>query len=151
MSLDSYYILPEGNYYLAEDLELDHGIITEGNETAEEGYKTVNVCLNGMQLVVPRVAATVIIGEKGFLCLSDCGNGGNIIGDPFQGLIKLQKTARFILYGGCLENMSGDVIYLGASDTRAEIYGGTIKSSEDDHGVYGGGGEDQVLQLSGSP
>ncbi|MDE6760663.1 MAG: immunoglobulin domain-containing protein, partial [Lachnospiraceae bacterium] len=138
------YILPEGNYYLADNITVHQGVsISSG--------KTVNLCLNGKTLQIQTEDGFGIwIEEDGKFYLSDCGSEGRIT----AGFIVLEssRNGKFIMYGGCLEctMTAGTVIYLVNSGVSAEIYGGTIKS---DRGI-GIASDDRTqckLSLLGNP
>ena len=139
------YVLPEGNYYLAEDITMIEALLTEKD-------KMVNICLNGNTL---QVDDGFYIEENGTLCISDCGSGGRIISD--YTVLQAADNGHFIMYGGCLENTNEEkdgqiyeVILMLNPFIKVEIYGGTIKSNGG-IGISGNSEEVEVLQLSGRP
>lgn len=141
------YILPEGNYYLAENITVHQGVVIPQE-------KTVNLCLNGKTLQIQteteQERERIQIEEQGTFCLSDCEGGGRITSGFY--VLEPSSQGKFIMYGGCLESTmtAGTVIFMTNSNASAEIYGGTIKS---DKGV--GIASDEwtqcELHLSGNP
>ncbi len=139
------YVLPEGNYYLADNITISEALVTQTG-------KRVNLCLNGKTLSF--VGDSLHIGGNGTLCMSDCGAGGSITSN--EPVLVPADNGHFIMYGGCLECTAdspyvNSVISLLNPDIKAEICGGTIKSVGK-MGVYADdGGAGNVLQLSGCP
>ncbi len=139
------YVLPEGNYYLVDNISISGALVTQTD-------KRVNLCLNGKTLAFD--GDGLYMGKNGTLCLSDCGAGGSITSNTT--VLQSADNGHFIMYGGCLECTEEEespyvdsVISFLNPDTKAEICGGTIKSV----GKTGVSGDDAstVLQLSGAP
>lgn len=141
---DEGYVLPEGSYYLAENITIKGRLFTEKD-------KTVNICLNGKTL---QVDIGLWVEENGTLYMSDCGAGGRIISD--YTVLQAADNGHFIMYGGCLENTHEkddqihEVIAMLNPFIKVEIYGGTIKSNGG-VGISGNEEKVEVLQLSGGP
>lgn len=141
------YILPEGNYYLAENITVHQGVSIQSE-------KTVNLCLNGKTLQI-QAESGVWIEEQGTFRLSDCESGGKITSSGYN-VLGSSRYGKFIMYRGCLEctMTTGTVMSFQNSGVKAEIYGGTIKSNRGigigGNSVYSGTVQCE-LQLSGNP
>ena len=148
----SEWVLPEGSYYLTDDIHIDKTIRIDEN---------VTICLNGYDICVDKnVAAFEIVRENqgskgGKLTLTNCkercgeiksnntdnrGNGVTIIYgtfDMYGGKIKgcrrgvfVHSSCTFNMYGGEIsENVLNGVTLINSSDARFNMYGGEISSN----------------------
>ena len=151
------WVLPEGTYYLKDDIHIDKTIRIEGE---------VTICLNGHDICVDKEVAAFKIVQKnsgskgGKLKLTDCqercgeiksnttgdrGNGVNIIYgtfDMYGGKIKgcrrgvfVDSSSTFNMYGGEIsENEANGVTLTNSSTALFNMYGGEI-SRNTDYGV----------------
>lgn len=148
---DSYWYteLPEGNYYLEDDIELANDISV---------YETVNLCLNGHTLNmgensigIYERSATV----KGVLNICDCGKNGVITGthhsDPAFNA-KIVSNGEFSLYGGKVINTSDNADAkkqaISTYEGTIKIFGGEVVSLNDNAVCISPG---DTLILSGAP
>ena len=115
------YTLPAGNYYLAENIELDGSISISGN---------VNICLNGNTISTNRYCYGVIYFKNYKLTVCDCQDTGKIlVANTENGksvAVQISKSnASFDLYGGTI---SGG--YTGVyTNCPVRLYGGTIEGN----------------------
>lgn len=129
-------ILPEGSYYLAQDIPSGHELEIHGE---------VSLCLNGKTL-----ERQVHISAGASLALCDCRGKGRISSPG-----ALIVLGRLVMYGGCVENTcpacspSRCAVVLHGPGSSAELYSGTIKTAGGT-GIYS---EDTrcELTLSASP
>ena len=153
------WVLPEGYYYLKDDIHIDKTIRIDGN---------VTICLNGHDIYIDKEVAAFKIVQKisgpkgGKLKLTDCqererwgvitskdtanrGNGVNIIYgtfDMYGGKIKgcrrgvfVDSSSTFNMYGGEIsENVLNGVTLINSSSASFNMYGGEI-SRNTDYGV----------------
>ena len=96
------YKLPEGSYYLDDNIELDASILTEGS---------VNLCLNGNTITGAAQGQVITVGKNSEFSLSDCR------ADDKQGSIThktsvlgkgVYNTGEFFLYGGNITGNDSD-------------------------------------------
>lgn len=114
------YVLPEGNYYLEDDITLDHPLYI-GEES-----KTVNLCLNGKTITADGNFNDIIIyryiNAATTFSLTDCQNSGKIThanGKNGYGVYMYSaNAATFKMYGGTI---SGN-----RTSTSASINGGGV-------------------------
>lgn len=151
------WVLPEGTYYLKDDIHIDKTILIKGE---------VTICLNGHDICVDKDVAAFKIDPKnqvskgGKLKLTNCqercgeiksnntanrGNGVNILYgtfDMYGGKIKgcrrgvfVDSSSTFNMYGGEIsENELNGVTLNNNSTARFNMYGGEI-SRNTDYGV----------------
>lgn len=151
------WVLPEGTYYLKDDIHIDKTIRIGGE---------VTICLNGHDICVDKDVAAFKIDPKnqvskgGKLKLTNCqercgeiksnntdkrGNGVNILYgtfDMYGGKIKgcyrgvfVDSSSTFNMYGGEIsENEANGVTLNNSSTARFNMYGGEI-SRNTDYGV----------------
>ena len=151
------WVLPEGTYYLKNDIHIDKTIRIDGE---------VTICLNGHNIYIDKDVAAFKIVQKnsgskgGKLKLTDCqercgeiksnttgdrGNGVNIIYgtfDMYGGKIKgcrrgvfVDSSSTFNMYGGEIsENVLNGVTLTNSSTALFNMYGGEI-SRNTDYGV----------------
>lgn len=134
------YTLPEGNYYLADNITIDGTIKISGN---------VNLCLNGHTISTNKVSYAVIYTQYWNLSICDCTGKGSLK-VPNNGVTNGIQTSADIndergilyLYGGtifggnCGVNVKGQ-LYLyggtitgnscGVSDAQKITIGGNVK------------------------
>ncbi|MBQ4524231.1 MAG: hypothetical protein IJA10_14985 [Lachnospiraceae bacterium] len=108
---DRYYNLPDGNYYLTEDLTLSYWINIVGN---------VNLCLNGKSITSNMI---VVNDADATLNLCDCKENGKITKANGAG-VKCHGT--FNMYGGNI------------TDNINDYYGGGVYVSNGTFNMYGG-------------
>lgn len=115
------YTLPAGNYYLAENIELDGSISISGN---------VNICLNGNTISTNKYCYGVFYFKNYKLTVCDCQDTGKIlVANTENGksvAVQISKSnASFDLYGGTI---SGG--YTGVyTNCPVRLYGGTIEGN----------------------
>lgn len=115
------YTLPAGNYYLAENIELDGSISISGN---------VNICLNGNTISTNKYCYGVFYFKNYKLTVCDCQDTGKIlVANTENGksvAVQISKSnASFALYGGTI---SGG--YTGVyTNCPVRLYGGTIEGN----------------------
>ena len=140
-SSSDYYELPEGSYYLADELPMDASILTRG---------TVNLCLNGKS-ITGNGEFSVIIVVYGTFNLCDCNSstGNGKITHSMNGStrytgrgVSVSDGSAFNMYGGMISDneatVGGGGVYLNSKCTF-NMYGGMIsnnKSTTDGGGVY---------------
>lgn len=136
-----------GNYYLVNDVD-----IAEGNTGSADWnvYGNINLCLNGKKVTMNGAAITVGLGE---LSLTDCGDGGKILGGfnasgGGSSVVNLRDHTTLNLYGGSISNTNpanrGNSVVCFvhmAADAVFNMYGGTLGDpdgavGEDKDGVY---------------
>ena len=138
------YTLPNGNYYLVEDIVMTGGPVTydEAEVTSKGGVidigmstsAVVNLCLNGRKLSTSTSDAGVInIGKLGELTLSDCQGDGQISSEcnAGTGVVVSGSTSRngvFTMYGGKITN-TGMGVYVDA-DGIFKMYGGIVTGNK---------------------
>ncbi|MCI9085682.1 MAG: S-layer homology domain-containing protein [Clostridia bacterium] len=143
--------LPDGNYYLAENVTPANIIEIRGN---------VNLCLNGHTLdmgekciILKKTTDGTAIGN---LNLCDCGEGGTITGTYYGGLTDdalIRVENEFSMYGGSVINTSNNELNnkqaVSTFSGTVRLYGGEVVSLNDNavcvDGSKGG------LSLSGEP
>lgn len=117
---DKGYALPEGNWYLKENLSLNYSINING---------AVNLCLNGKTL-----NKSILIDESGSLNLCDCeGNGKITTADTAAisvGTSDKASDAVFTIYSGSLTGSAKGLQVVNAKS--ANIAGGTISGNTTD-------------------
>ena len=141
------YTLPAGNYYLADNIEMNGGsTIYNGDMVTSKGGVIkigtgVNLCLNGKKLSTSESHFGVIVIENaGTLTLSDCQTGGQISSNcnAFTGVqITLGDTSRhntFTMYGGKITGTETGVFM--NSESIFNMYGGTISGNETGVNVF---------------
>lgn len=114
------YTLPEGNYYLANNITIDGTIKISGN---------VNLCLNGHTISTNKVSYAVIYTQYWNLSICDCTGKGSLK-VPNNGVTNGIKTSADIsdekgslyLYGGTISGGNCGVNVKG----QLYLYGGTI-------------------------
>ena len=147
---DEYYMtytLPAGNYYLADNIEMNGGsTIYNGDTVTSKGgvikIRTgVNLCLNGKKLSTSESHFGVIVIENaGTLTLSDCQTGGQISSNcnAFTGVqITRGDTSRhntFTMYGGKITGTDTGVFM--NSESIFNMHGGTISDNETGVNVF---------------
>ena len=135
------YTLPAGNYYLADNIEMNGGSTTYNSDmvTSKGGVikigTGVNLCLNGKKLSTSESHFGVIVIENaGTLTLSDCQTGGQISSNcnAFTGVqITRGDTYRhntFTMYGGKITGTDTGVFM--NSESIFNMHGGTISDNE---------------------
>ena len=138
--------LPEGNYYLAENVTLANIIEIRGG---------INLCLNGHTLDMGE--NRIIIMETGNLKLCDCGEGGQITG-AYNGnsniAALIETSGEFSMYGGSVMNTSADGLKnkkaVSAWGGTVRLYGGEVVS-HNDSAVMVAPNTGASLHLSGEP
>ena len=131
----TYYVLPEGSYYLDGDVYLNKSILIK------EG--TVNICLNGHKICLNHgriLIWEVIRLNGGTLNLTDCKGSGQVCHheqSPYGRGVAVYST--FNLYGGIICNNTayaegsadayGGGVYIGANSTF-NMYGGKISNNQ---------------------
>ena len=139
---DGYWILPVGNYYLKDNITVEHAILISGN---------VTICLNGKTITGKTATGSnttdpVFRVEKGGkLTLKDCEDTGKVThtGDTaFYGLpagVQVLEGGIFNLYGGKISGNREAGVYLNDNNAGTfNLYGGEISGNE--RGVYVGRG-----------
>ncbi len=133
-------MLPEGNYYLAEDMALSSAT-TEGGYAVYIAGKSV-LCLNGYTL-----NGKVYADDGCELTITDCGEGGTIT--------RNSSSSVYINRGGSLRLVSGTIssgegsggndqnVYVSATG-KFEMLGGTVDAPKQ-NGVAGSG----TMEISG--
>ena len=120
---DDFYILNDGNYYLASDIELDGKLLSVGY---------VNLCLNGKQITTTNTSVSEVV--KGFydMTLCDCRGSGRIAA-PGETVNGVSSSQRFTMYGGTITGgRYGAYIYDDHGAFR--MLGGKITGSQT--GIY---------------
>ncbi len=124
----TYYILPEGNYYLEGDLALNRGLLAYSAD--------VVLCLNGHNITVTGNRPIVCVGKKtagssssnGEVTLTDCGTDGTLTHSNGQGGGVCVNGGTFIMRGGKISgNNSGVEVKQG---NEFKIYGGEISGNK---------------------
>ena len=133
-----------GSYYLVNDVD-----IAEGSRDWDV-YRNIKLCLNGKKVTMNGAAITVGLGE---LSLTDCGDGGKILGGfnasgGGSSVVNLRDHTTLNLYGGSISNTNpanrGNSVVCFvhmAADPVFNMYGGTLGDpdgavGEDKDGVY---------------
>ena len=120
---DDFYILNDGNYYLAADIELDGKLLSVGY---------VNLCLNGKQITTTNTSVSEVV--KGFydMTLCDCRGSGRIAA-PGETVNGVSSSQSFTMYGGTISGgQYGAYIYDDHGAFR--MLGGKITGSQT--GIY---------------
>ena len=120
---DDFYILNDGNYYLASDIELDGKLLSVGY---------VNLCLNGKQITTTNTSVSEVV--KGFydMTLCDCRGSGRIAA-PGETVNGVSSSQSFTMYGGTITGgRYGAYIYDDHGAFR--MLGGKITGSQT--GIY---------------
>ena len=120
---DDFYILNDGNYYLAADIELDGKLLSVGY---------VNLCLNGKQITTTNTSVSEVV--KGFydMTLCDCRGSGRIAA-PGETVNGVSSSQSFTMYGGTITGgQYGAYIYDDHGAFR--MLGGKITGSQT--GIY---------------
>lgn len=134
------YTLPDGSYYLADN-------VTPAHIFYQDGCK-VNLCLNGKTL---DMGTNNIDG--GTLTLCDCGAGGTVTGDHYgskigDGLIR--ATGSLSMYGGRVINTTEKLCpAIGIFTGTASIFGGEVISQH--HSAISVDSNGGSVVLSGGP
>lgn len=134
------YILPEGTYYLDDNLTLNKGIQVQGN---------VTLCLNGHKITCDKLyVIQMLANSRVTFTLCDCigtgvithtanstsNAGGVILGDSNN-----DTDHSFIMYNGCITQNKGSGVYL-QSKASFTMYGGSITGNTlTDAPTFGGG------------
>ena len=110
-SINSYYDLPAGNWYLKDDLTLNDGVLRIQGE--------VKLCLNGHTIQNSISGHAIFInGENASLTLCDCSTAqSGTITTNFKGHGVTIWNGSFTMYGG---SIAGN----GAADSSRDGYGG---------------------------
>ena len=110
-SINSYYDLPAGNWYLKDDLTLNDGVLRIQGE--------VKLCLNGHTIQNSISGHAIFInGENASLTLCDCSTAqSGTITTNFKGRGVTIWNGSFTMYGG---SIAGN----GAADSSRDGYGG---------------------------
>lgn len=135
LDTDGKYVLPAGNYYLTDKLELGadgKGITTQGE---------VNICLNNNVISMCSIGDVITVGENSTLTLTDCGGNGyichsttNYLGrgvyvkgtfNMYRGKISNNKIA---FKSGVYEGIDGAGVQVVESGTF-NMYGGEISEN----------------------
>lgn len=116
------YTLPAGNYYLAENIELDGSISISGN---------VNICLNGNTISTNKYCYGVFYFKNYKLTVCDCQDTGKILvantQDGRSEAVQISKSsASFEMYGGTISGGNSGVYTYGP----VGLYGGTIEGNK---------------------
>ena len=124
----SYYTLPEGNYYLEGDLELDKGLLA---------YSTnVVLCLNGHNITVTGTSYVIYTAKKTSsgsytFTLTDCADEPGTLTHSYNQYANggvCVRDGTFIMRGGKISgNNSGVYVYQG---NEFKIYGGEISGNK---------------------
>ena len=133
----NYYVLPKGNYYLENDLDISVGHGIQINEN-------VNLCLNGHSITQKSTEYDFAVYVKNTFSLSDCSNGkGSIINNSSRAAAVFVEGT-FNMYGGTIT--SGANVGVATSydynyypGTCFNMYGGTISGSKEGVQGYNGG------------
>ena len=139
------YVLPAGNYYLSDNIEIDGFIQINGG---------VNLCLNGKTLSTTKenwsaqYFTFIVVSKGGTLTLCDCESGGTISANNLDGGVQTNvgdtttSGGKFIMYGGTIAGVNygvraaGEfVMYGGAIKT---VQGGAYTTSSGNFRMYGG-------------
>ena len=142
-----YFILPAGNYYLAEDVTLSYAIRIQSGET-------VNLCLNGHTITKTSesgpMEGVVVVQPASQFTLCDCKTGGTIThkdgvtgrGVRVGSTNALVPQASFIMYGGSISGNKLDSQSGGGGvelhNASFRMYDGEISGNH--AGNSGGGG-----------
>ena len=133
-----------GSYYLVNDVD-----IAEGSRDWDV-YGNIKLCLNGKKVTMNGAAITVGPGE---LSLTDCGDGGKMIGGSHAAgaagsVVNLRNHTTLNLYGGSISNINpanrGNSVVCfvySAAYAAFNMYGGMLGDpdgavGEDKDGVY---------------
>ena len=133
-----------GSYYLVNDVDIAEG------SCDWDVYRNIKLCLNGKKVTMNGAAITVGPGE---LSLTDCGDGGKILGGfnasgGGSSVVNLRDHTTLNLYGGSISNTNpanrGNSVVCFvhmAADAVFNMYGGTLGDpdgavGEDKDGVY---------------
>lgn len=133
-----------GSYYLVNDVDIAEG------SCDWDVYSNIELCLNGKKVTMNGAAITVGLGE---LSLTDCGDGGKILGGfnasgGGSSVVNLRDHTTLNLYGGSISNTNpanrGNSVVCFvhmAADAVFNMYGGTLGDpdgavGEDKDGVY---------------
>lgn len=155
----TYINLPDGSYYLADDVTLTNYMEIHGN---------VNLCLNGHTLDMGEglieIAEATDGTKMGDMKLCDCGTGGKITGTQSNSSSEqtgtIENRNEFSMYGGTVEN-TGEYTdsYSGkhgggkavvAFGGVVRLYGGTVTSAYDS-AVMVDFNKGAAMHLSGAP
>ncbi|MCI8403992.1 MAG: hypothetical protein HFE49_03730 [Clostridia bacterium] len=145
---DNYYVLPAGNYYLAENVSLNGDIYILNN---------VKLCLNGKTLNMGENCIEIHMFGN-ILSICDCGATGTITGahcnsSSVSALLMVMGECK--LYGGTVHNnTSSDQT---DSTSAISVYGGDVKIfggkviAEHDNAIYTTPASTSSLTLYGKP
>lgn len=148
----TYIDLPEGNYYLADNVTLANFMKIKGG---------VNLCLNGHTLDMGenqiKITKTNNGTEQGNLKLCDCGEGGQITG-AYNGASNIaaliETSGEFSMYGGSVINTSNGNLNnkqaVSAFTGTVRLYGGEVVSYNS-NAVMVDFNTGTSLHLSGAP
>ena len=133
----NYYVLPKGNYYLENDLDISAGHGIRINEN-------VNLCLNGHSITQNSTDYDFAVYVKNTFSLSDCSNGKGSIINKSSSAAAVFVEGTFNMYGGTIT--SGANVGVATSydynyypGTCFNMYGGTISGSTEGVQGYNGG------------
>ena len=129
---DGKYELSAGEYYLADNVDLNKGITIQGN---------VQICLNNKQIRLSDKGAVFTVNDNGNeLTLTDCGENGAVshLASYLGSGVAVNNGAAFNMYGGEISNNAS------ANGVRMikgsfNMYGGRITNNTDTSsggGVY---------------
>ena len=141
---DRVFLLPEGSYYLEEDMAVEYPVEINGE---------VNICLNGKKLEfnkTSRVIYDIRIHARGTLELCDCSGGGKITG---ENSFVMDSMGAFSVYGGSVVNVSTSKLLKAVLIENGTInfYGGEILSLNGEAVEVDLIDNDNIVYMSGSP
>ena len=133
------YVLPTGNYYLGNDVQLKYPLYFGDSEN-----RNVNLCLNGKTITANGDFDAIILfrgsGDRVVFSLTDCQNTGKIThsnGKSGCGVYVFSNSrATFNMYKGSIDSNAGHVT---TSNSTTTINGGGV-SMNNNSGYSGDGG-----------
>ena len=146
---DNNWVLPEGKYYLKDDITVEYAIVISGK---------VTICLNG-KTITGKTAANhnttypvFRVASSGSLTLTDCKeNSGKVTPSGYSAAygvpsgVQVLKDGTFIMYGGKISGNAIEGVSLTDDGGIFHMYGGEISGNQD--GVYVG--NSAVFNMSG--
>ena len=146
---DNNWVLPEGKYYLKDDITVEYAIVISGK---------VTICLNG-KTITGKTAANhnttypvFRVASGGSLTLTDCKeNSGKVMHSGYSAVygvpsgVQVLKDGTFNMYGGKISGNAIEGVSLTDDGGIFRMYGGEISGNQD--GVYVG--NSPVLKMSG--
>ena len=146
---DNNWVLPEGKYYLKDDITVEYAIVISGK---------VTICLNG-KTITGKTAANhnttypvFRVASSGSLTLTDCKeNSGKVTHSGYSAAygvpsgVQVLKDGTFIMYGGKISGNAIEGVSLTDDGGIFHMYGGEISGNQD--GVYVG--NSAVFNMSG--